>query len=352
MDRLRIFFKPTDIYTSQRLMLSLLLSVGLFPLRITESRNHKRLAISIVGYVLSVLFIIFFIACFIILLMYNDILKKARKTFIARLASAVKFFNLIGLMWLIYGSCMCCSKRIRTCMQKIVNIDAKLNLIGVEINYWKGFHFSIFLISFIIMHWTLSLVMSIITNNFFLEQKQEIQDIPTLTFELWTTFFTQHVTLVTISVVNCYFASIAYEINKRFEAMNRMLKCLCGPEYASNIDSIESVEWNIRNKFQINDLVHDLCIIQGDLCDVCEIASDFFSVKMMFIIGTAFLCLLANGYFATLILLSDENGLDMQEISDMLFFIVENIMVATGIVIACNSSYRIGEQVWYLVFIS
>lgn len=124
-----------------------------------------------------------------------------------------------------------------------------------------------------------------------------------------------------------------------------MLKCLIEPRSTINIESIESMAWNIRNKPQMHDLVGDLCILHSDLCDACDIASDFFSLKMLFVIGTAFLCLLVNGYFSILTLLNDDNGLDAQEYVDVTYGIVENLMIASAITIACNSGHRIAQQV-------
>lgn len=216
IDRMRFFVKPTDIYTSQRLMLYLLNCVGLFPFRITENRNNKTLTVSGIGYFMSFLFIIFFIGCTTVLLMNTKLLAVARTTAITQLASAVKFFDLIFLMFLIYGTCLCFSKRMRTCLQNIVNIDRKLNLLGVEISYWRGFYFSMFLIWFIIIHFTSSVVMSTLQNHFLIEKK------PDIAFPLWTSFATQHLTLVTVSLIECFYAAIAFEINERFVAMNRV----------------------------------------------------------------------------------------------------------------------------------
>ncbi len=218
-ERLRNFFRPTNIYESQRPMLWTLNYLGLFPFKITGSRTSKRLTVSLIFSILSVVFFIFFFSCCAILLIDEngaELITIARTSFITRFASIIKFFNLTGLMFLIYGSCLCLSKRIRCCMERIIKIDRKLSRIGVEIDYRKSFYFSISLICFVILHITSSFVLSLWTNEIQIKEK------PHLKFVVWISFFTQHVTLVIVSVVACYQASIASEINTRFEAMNRV----------------------------------------------------------------------------------------------------------------------------------
>lgn len=134
-------------------------------------------------------------------------------------------------------------------------------------------------------------------------------------------------------------------VNEKSLPFFQMLKCRFEPESVSNVESIESAASNIGNKSQVYNFVEDLCIVHSDLCDACDIASDFFSLKLLCIIGTAFLCLLVNGYFSILTFLHDDNGLDRREILEIVYGIVENVMIGTGITIASNCSHKIGDQV-------
>lgn len=94
------------------------------------------------------------------------------------------------------------------------------------------------------------------------------------------------------------------------------------------------------------ELVGDLCHIHDELCDACEITSEYFSTKMVTIIATGFLCILVNGYFAFVSVFASEAS----EIGDLeekmvLYGAVESTFLAAGIIIACNSCQRIIQQV-------
>lgn len=123
-----------------------------------------------------------------------------------------------------------------------------------------------------------------------------------------------------------------------------MLKCIFEPESVDQIESVESTAWNIRNKSQMYELVDELCNVHNALCDTCEIASDCFGIQMLTIVGTGFLCILINGFFAFLDIYIEK---ELQEIGKMrsLYGFVESVFLAAGMILACNSCYGVSEQV-------
>lgn len=216
-DRMRNFWKPTDIYTSQRLTLYLLMFTGFFPFQISGNSYNRYLRVSVFGYVMSFLFIVLFTVFFYLVLKnISKVFDVFHDALLAKFSGSLKFFTIMSMMILIYGSCLCLKKKITTCMAKIVSIDKKLNFIGIEINYWNGFYFSIEVISFLAVHFTATL-----TLNYFLN-KAITDGYPDLIFPMWTSFFTNHLPLVAMTVIEIYYACIAFEIRKRFEAMNQV----------------------------------------------------------------------------------------------------------------------------------
>lgn len=122
-------------------------------------------------------------------------------------------------MTVLYGSCLCLPKKIRTCMECIVNIDRKLNLVGVEIDYWKGFYLSILLlICFLATHLSIAFALNVAQIYCIMD------DFPDEILPPGTTLITLHVPLVTVTMnfIVSYYTCITYEIKQRFEAMNRV----------------------------------------------------------------------------------------------------------------------------------
>lgn len=211
------FLKPTDIYTSQRLILFILKLFGYFPLRISGNQYNRQLKVSIIGYVLFVIFLMFYLTCFTITFIHGEVLLSVHnKSLLSRFGGTLKFANLLVLLIVLYVSSICFTKKITTCMQSIFNIDMKLNLIGIEINYWKGFRYGILFTCFLTVHFILTLMLNILLNEIVIASQ------PNIRLPVWTSFFSHHMTLVTMTLFECYFACIMFEIRSRFEAMNRV----------------------------------------------------------------------------------------------------------------------------------
>lgn len=111
-----------------------------------------------------------------------------------------------------------------------------------------------------------------------------------------------------------------------------------------DLESIESLSLNERNKSQLRNLVIDLCSIHSDLCDTCSIASDYFSIKMLAIIGTAFLCALLNGYnifFRVFV----KTHLERKDVLQTIYLTVQTSMVILGVILATDSGHKVTEEV-------
>lgn len=218
-ERIRHFWEPTDVYTSQRLTLYLLMMTGFFPFQIAGTGTNRYLRVSVIGYVMSFLFIGLFLGATSLVIKNREaIIAVFHEELLARFSGILKFLTIMSMMVVIYGTCLYLQKTIRTCMEHIVNIDKKLNFIGIEIDYWKGIYFSIKVVSFLVVHFTATLLL-----NFFLNRAITSGQ-PNLVFPLWISFFTNHLPLVTMTVIEIFYACIAFEIRKRFEAMNQVIQ--------------------------------------------------------------------------------------------------------------------------------
>lgn len=206
-------FKPTDVYTAQRLMLYLMNFGGLLPLEITIRAGQKRLKISLIGCVFLIAFACLYATWITIMLTAEEELTPlAHKTVLEQFMVKVKVINLFVLLVFLYGASWCMTKRISICMQHIANIDKKLNFIGVEINYWETFHFTTALICFVIAQLIITLVLTTIANDL----------LPVKESQKWGAYVTTHLPLVTLSLVECYYACVTFQIKKRYEALNRV----------------------------------------------------------------------------------------------------------------------------------
>lgn len=216
--RVRNYFKPTDVYTSQRLMLFLLNFAGLLPLRIAESRNDNRLRLSKTGCVFAFLSLSVYMAGYSVLFIYHtpEMTERIYSKVLQRFLVTVQFVNRIILVIVLHCSSLCSTKELRACMQQIIKIDRKFDYIGVEMNYWKGFRFSIAMIVFQIAHFVLTVVMS----QLMIDSLTKVDRNFVITG--WANYVTHHTSLVCVSLVECFYACITYEICKRFEAMNEV----------------------------------------------------------------------------------------------------------------------------------
>lgn len=221
LDQLKVFIKPTDIYTSQRLMLYLLKWTGFLPLRIAGNRNQRHLRASVIAYAVATIILVFNLACFGITFFHREsLMKMFHHSRLSEFAGALEYLSMLTVTILLYGSCLCSTKKIHTCMQNIFNIDRKLNLLGIEISYWHGFYFNIVTITcFVTTHFAITLIMNVFINESIVESH------PDFRLEVWATLFTHHLPIVLTSLIISYFSGIAFEVQKRFEAMNRVRFC-------------------------------------------------------------------------------------------------------------------------------
>lgn len=216
LNELRNFLTPTDVYTSQRLMLCLLTSTGFLPLQISGNKYNRRLKVSVIGYIMSLIFIAFNTVSFVISIANGkSTIEFFYKTKVSRFGGLLQFFNTTVVIIMLYGSSLCFSNKIRRCMKNIVVIDRKLNLIGVEISHWKGFCFSIYLIiGFLTINFAVSLTF------FFLVREGVFKTDPNNNLPLWAIFITHYLPAVTVTLIVIYFACVAFEIKQRFKVMN------------------------------------------------------------------------------------------------------------------------------------
>ncbi|XP_037039145.1 putative gustatory receptor 28a [Bradysia coprophila] len=354
-NQLKNYLKPTDIYTSQRLMLCLMKVAGFLPLQITEDRNGRRLQVSAMGYTLSILMCTFNVVCFIAIgtngraTTLSYLFDRPR---LSQIGTSVKMLSIIIMVPLLYGSSLRTAKKMTTSMQYISNIDKRLHLIGIDVDYWKEFYHSFFVIAFIVTHFVLVLVMSTWQNGvlevkaLILQQDPMKKDlIKDVTVALWLGLVTHHLSLVTMTIINCYYATVIREIRERFRGVNRMLKCMS--ESASeatadrDIESIGSTSWNIRHNSQIYNLVDELYSIHNDLCDTCVIVSEYFSLKIVSVIATGFMTMVMNGYY---FVLSGSQADQKDKQVDLVYTSIESICVALAIILACNSASSITTE--------
>lgn len=217
-DQVKMFFKPTDIYTSQRLMLYVLNFAGFVPLRISGNENNRRLNISKIGFAFAIIFVVLNLACFGLTYVHSSLLVVVFHTsLLSDFGGSLEFVTMFVLMAVLYISSMSSRKKISACMNSIANIDRKLKLIGIEINYWKGFNYSLLMLTcFVTVHLAFTLIMKFFSN------KKMVVLYPQLGLDIWATTVTHHMSVVAMSLINSHFACIAFELKKRFEAINRV----------------------------------------------------------------------------------------------------------------------------------
>lgn len=212
-EQLKTFLNPTDIYSSQRLVLIFLIFEGLFPFKIVGSPNNRVLRVSKIGYAVAVFHVIFYLTSFTITIWrYESFVLFFFPTEITRFGGHLQFFTSSKLMIVVYASCMYSANKIRVTMDNIHNIDGKLKLLDVEINHGVGFKMNIYsVIGLIIVNFTFSLMSFIL-----LATADEVPG-----FAVWTSYF---VPPLIVSIIVIHFFCIGFQIKQRFIGVNQVSK--------------------------------------------------------------------------------------------------------------------------------
>lgn len=208
---------PTDLYSSQRLIICLLHYTGFLPLKMSGNGCNRRLKVSVVGYVFSFIYITFIMASFVILSMHlKGFIDYFYDTDILRIGGILQFLNTFIAMIVLYGSSVCWPKRICTCMEIIIKIDRKLKMLGADINYWKGLYLSIYLlIGFLTLNIALSISGFILLTTTIAEES----DVELPLWAIWTTYCLPQ---LAVTIIVIHFTSVTFEIKQRFVGMNRV----------------------------------------------------------------------------------------------------------------------------------
>lgn len=214
---LKSFLKPTDIYSSQRLVLIALILEGLFPFKIVGNTNNRELRVSKFGYALATIHILFFLTSFILTIWrYESFVLFFFATEITQYGGYLQIFTSIIAMITIYGSCIFSSNKIRIVMDKIFNIDGKMNLLEVEINHVIGFKMNVYcVIGFITINFTFSFL------SFVLLATAGKDKVPG--FAVWTSFF---MPTFIASLIVIHFFCIIFQIRQRFACINQVINLL------------------------------------------------------------------------------------------------------------------------------
>lgn len=209
--QLKAFLNPTDIYSSQRLVLLVLIFLGLFPFKIVGNGNKRLLRRSKIGYGLALFHVLSYLSSFILTIWrHESFVLFFFPTEITQFGGHLQFFTSIKVMIAIYASCLYSSNKIRIAMDKIHNIDRKFKLLDMDINHGVGFKLNIYCVSgFLAVNYAFSFLSFVL-----LATADEVPG-----FAVWTTYF---VPPFIVTVIVFHFRCIGFQIRQRFIRVNQV----------------------------------------------------------------------------------------------------------------------------------
>lgn len=209
--RLKKWFNPTDIYSSQRVV-SIMLSIeGLFPFKVVGNATRRTLIFSKIGYMFAAVHVLLFVVCFIITIWsQQSFVQFFFPTEITRLGGYFQFSLSSITMAVIYGSCIFAAKKIKSTFDNIDTVDDKLKLLYVTIDYAVGFKLNV---ACVICFLIVNIVYSISSYTLL----ATADNMPG--FAIWTSNF---VPPFVISLVIIHFYCVVFQITKRIFYVNQV----------------------------------------------------------------------------------------------------------------------------------
>lgn len=217
MSFLKALFSPSDAYGAVQTVIWFNFLLGLTPFRLHNeptSEQLRTLRISQLGYLNTLLQVIFFMYCFIHSLADQaSIVGFFFKSEISQIGDTLqKFIGLLGMLTL-FGISSCECRVIVSLCDTVAYVDKRFLNIGVIFNYryiMKLTHLKLFLV--------ITLNASYMSSCFWMLFHNDIWP----TFQAMITFFMPHVFLLSVVVL---FSTFLFRLQQHFDLINKVRLC-------------------------------------------------------------------------------------------------------------------------------
>ncbi len=137
-------FYPTDVYASQRFVLFSSLIFGLLPYRLVNKHGRLRLQTSIFGFIVAISYMIFFGACFMSTIIYQqNLMEYFVKSSISNFGGNLNLITSFLSITSVYLSSLCLRKNLKKMLDILTVVDGKFIELGIEINHRRALAYNI-----------------------------------------------------------------------------------------------------------------------------------------------------------------------------------------------------------------
>lgn len=118
---------------------------------------------------------------------------------------------------------------------------------------------------------------------------------------------------------------------------------------ADNINGIEPIDTSTNDT--TNSIINECCFIHEELCDICCVAEDYFSIVMLVIVTISFLIIVFNAYYVLMFGLRTKHKIDNEIMGFIIFLVYQQIIHALGLFVIIEKSTDVIEEVYHLLIL-
>ena len=205
------FFKPKDSFAAEKTLLAITFILGLTPLCIQGSGEERKMCISRIGYIITILQGIFFVYCFLhSFLLDESIVGFFFKTEISKIGDILqKFIGLSGML-ILFGVSLRKSNDMIDMYRTVAFIDDRFLNLGVEFNYRYIMNFR---------HSKLAMIISICLGYLISSLWMLFHNQIWPSFQAVIAFFVPHIFLLSVVVLNVSFVMRFWQ---HFDLLNKV----------------------------------------------------------------------------------------------------------------------------------
>lgn len=290
---------PKDIFASIRPLLFVCFVSGIAPFKVVGAPGNRHLVVTIFGLAFTLFHLFSFYMCYVQAIKDQDIQTHFFNSKVSRFSENVQTITSFVAIGFAMIPCFLKRNKLRLLLNLMIQIDQKLFDLGAKINYKNVSRVVWFTLFF---QWSIEFsfigITSILLRSF--------QD--SLNFLEWMYFFQPFAIIMTYK--SKYYC-IMRLIKSRFNYINITLKKLqmnteeyrlCGISNDIVINRFGEITYNV-GKLGVNsnrkkyDIIAELCRTHEQLCDVCNLAEEYFCHQMLTMISIEFFVSLFNLYF-------------------------------------------------------
>uniref|UniRef100_A0A336MT24 Gustatory receptor n=1 Tax=Culicoides sonorensis TaxID=179676 RepID=A0A336MT24_CULSO len=324
---------PQDIYAAQLPLLKLMAWTGIIPAKLNGKPGNRRLTTSWLGYVNTLIHIVVFIGCYLYTI-YNQksIVGHFFKNNITVMGDRLQLVAQLITTLVTYSCSAFRREKFFIIIQKLQEVDDFAAEIGITANYKSTLRFIL-----VFLAYKTTQIIVYILGTLFIFHKEDIYP----SFDVWVSFFFP---LVLISLLVSLYLCIMSQIKHRFYLLNQILSSHANPLqdpavkiHTKDIVFIRKKSFGISSaltKSHYMTMSHEQTLhitaqMHHALCDICEAAEKYFSLKLLTIITIAFLIIIFNSYYILeLLFKSDKQNSElMLGIYDFIAFFSYQIVV-------------------------